>query len=257
MKLPQRLEHTDDLVAALVSSHRAAEVPAPPTDDLLAKIESGKPHPLDGLAPSTREFQLLFGAKTWIAGALGAALLAGMALVAVSERRSPPLPEADGMHPVPTGGAQTAAHATSAPVDDLPPAPLPSQDVSTLPSVVATSPKVAAPASKSPARAEAPREASPATSGSSLRRELELVETARRALRNGDGSAGLSAVDRYEHEFPSGQFSHEGQVMRIEALALIGSREKASRLAHSFLEGNPKSPYVERVRSVLARVETP
>lgn len=261
MKLPQRLEHTDPLVSALVSSHRAAEVPAPPTDELMAKIESGIAHPLDEIAPPTREFQARFGAKAWISGALGAAVLSGIALVAMSERRSPPSPEASGARPVPGAhvprGVSTADHATSAPPAELAPAVLPSRGVETLPSVVAASPKVAVPPSKPSTRRDATNEASPAAPVSSLRRELELVEAARRALRGGNGSACLSSVDRYEQEFPSGQFSQEGQVMRIEALALIGSREKAGGLAHAFLADNPTSPYAERVRSVLARVESP
>ncbi|MDF2697829.1 MAG: hypothetical protein K0S65_6212, partial [Labilithrix sp.] len=53
MKLPERLEHTDDLVAALVNSHHAAEVPLSPMDEILAQVESGKTHALDELAPPT------------------------------------------------------------------------------------------------------------------------------------------------------------------------------------------------------------
>jgi hypothetical protein len=45
--------------------------------------------------------------------------------------------------------------------------------------------------------------------------------------------------------------------MRIEALSIAGNREKAGSLARAFLQANPKSPYAERVRSVLTRVEAP
>ena len=259
MKLPERLEHTDDLVRALVSSHRAAAKPAPPTDQILARIERGEAHPLSELAPPTGAFRPMFGAKTWmIVGGLGAAVGSSVARVGVSEHQSSSSPGA-------ALAASPAAPLTADPAapeqaGDLTPA-IPSQSVESLPSVVAPSPRIAAVSSKPSTRLEmrsdATREAASATPTSSLRRELELVEAARRALRGGDASACLASVDRYEEEFPSGQFTHEGQVMRIEAMALAGNHDKATRLAHAFLQANPKSPYADRVRSVLARVETP
>lgn len=253
----KRLEHTDDVVRALVSSYRSAEVPTPPTDELLAKIEQGQAHPLDESAPSIDRFRSAFDAKTWIAGVVGAAVLSGTVLYAASEDRSPPVPEVAGVHPVATEIVATADRVSSGAVHPLPPPPLPSQDVETLPSVASEPPKSVTTTAKPPKRPDAARAAGSEAPVSSLRRELELIEMARRALRGGDGSACLSSVERYESEFPSGQFSNEGQVMRIEALALVGSREKAGRLAHEFLQSNPKSPYADRLRSVLGRVGTP
>ncbi|OJY15966.1 MAG: hypothetical protein BGO98_25285 [Myxococcales bacterium 68-20] len=253
----KRLEHTDDVVSALVSSYRSAEVPTPPIDELLAKIEKGQPHPLDESAPSIDKFRSVFDTKAWIAGALGAAVLSGTVLYAVSEDRSPPVAEVAGAHTVATEIVATADRVSSGSASALPSASLPSQDVETLPSVATPPPKPITATAKPPKRPDAARAAGSEAPVSSLRRELELIEMARRALRGGDGSACLSSVERYESEFPAGQFSNEGQVMRIEALALVGSREKAGRLAHEFLQSNPKSPYADRVRSVLGRVGTP
>ncbi len=254
MKPPERLEQTDALVAALIDSHRSAPVPVTPTDAILAKVETGTPHPLDDLAPPTRAFRPLFRVKPWLAGALGAAVLSSAAFVVTSERPSPPSSGADG-----ESGLVSAQYSdTHAPPVHAEPLPaIPSQNVESLPSVIEPSPKAAVPSNRPRARAQVPQEPPPVASASSLRRELELVTAARQALRGGDGSACLASVDRYEQEFPSGQFSHEGHVMRIEALALLGNRDKAGNLARAFLETNPKSPYADRVRSVLARVEAP
>lgn len=255
----KRLEHTDDVVRALVSSYRSAEVPTPPIDEILAKIESGHAPPLDEGAPPVEKFRSPLDTKAWIAGVVGVAVLSGAGLFAIAERESSPLPspsERAVSHPVSTELVATGDRVSSGAVDPLPPAPLPSQDVETLPSVAAAPPKSATATAKPPKRPDAARAASSEAPVSSLRRELELIDEARRALRGGDGAACLSSVERYESEFPAGQFSNEGQVMRIEALALVGNRDKAGRLAHEFLRSNPKSPYADRVRSVLGRVQT-
>ena len=266
MKPPDRLELTDDLMAALVRSHRSAAVPAAPTSEILAKIESGAPHPLEDLAPPARAFRPVSRAKAWLAGALGVAAMSTAALV--MQRPSPP-------SAFTAGGAGLVS---AQPADSHPPAALPqplppsgrraddvgdqmpaiaSRHVESLPSVSIPSPRAVAPTNTSAAGIHAPHAPTSVASASSLRRELELVTAARQALRGGDGAACLASVDQYEQEFPSGQFSHEGNVMRIEALALLGNREKARRLSRAFLASNPKSPYADRVRSVLTRVEEP
>lgn len=260
MKLPERLEHTDDLVAALVSSHRAAATPAPKADEIVARIERGEIHPLDDLAPPTGAFRPLFGTKAWmIVGTLGAAVLSTLAIVGISEHRVSSSPGAAPL--VPPATPLTAAPETRAPAADVPPE-IPSQNVESLPSVAVTSPGVASVSSRPSARpatttSDANRDAAHGAPTSSLRRELELASAARRALRGGDASSCLSSVARYEEEFPSGQFTQEGQVMRIEAMAALGNHDEATRLAHAFLAASPKSPYADRVRSVLARMGTP
>ncbi len=254
MKPHERLEQTDALVAALIDSHRSAAVPDPNTDEILAKIERGAPHPLDDLAPPTRAFRPLVRGNPWIVGAMGAAVLASAAIVVMGERPSSSSSRAEGESGlVSAHGPDT--HAPAALPEAVP--AIASQDVESLPSVIEPSPKAPVPSNKPRARAEIPPEPPRVAAASSLRRELELVTAARQALRGGDGSACLASVDRYAQEFPSGQFTYEGHVMRIEALALLGDREKAGRLARAFLDANPKSPYADRVRSVLARVEAP
>jgi hypothetical protein len=45
----------------------------------------------------------------------------------------------------------------------------------------------------------------------------------------------------------------EATVLRIEALLESGDRAQASALAERFETSNPKSPYTERIRSILSR----
>jgi hypothetical protein len=85
--------------------------------------------------------------------------------------------------------------------------------------------------------------------------ELALTGAARTALGRGDVASCLAAVERYQHEFRSGVFAQEIDVIGIEALAKSGEHERARALATRFLSTNAKSPYANRVRSVLANPE--
>ncbi|AKV00100.1 hypothetical protein AKJ09_06763 [Labilithrix luteola] len=82
--------------------------------------------------------------------------------------------------------------------------------------------------------------------------ELALVSVARSALEGGDFASCMRAVDRYDEKFRSGLFAHEIEVIRIEALATSGERERAAVLAERFLAANASSPYADLVRSFLA-----
>ncbi len=130
--------------------------------------------------------------------------------------------------------APSEAAVASVRVDDLPSAP-----------VVQVAPAVQAPA-------HAKRAEPTADAGSTFSAELALTSEARAALERGDVVACLSAVDRYQRTFRSGGvFAQEIDVIRIEALAKSGERERAHASAERFLVTNPTSPYADRVRSVL------
>ncbi|MDF2698443.1 MAG: hypothetical protein K0S65_6827 [Labilithrix sp.] len=96
------------------------------------------------------------------------------------------------------------------------------------------------------------RSAAPAPSG---RREIELIIAAREALTRLETDRCLAAVGAYEAEFPSGQFTLEAKVMRVEATGARGDLARARVLARDFLAKNPSSLYEERVRSLLASLE--
>jgi hypothetical protein len=95
--------------------------------------------------------------------------------------------------------------------------------------------------------------AEPPVGRGTFREELALVSTARSALESGDAAACMRAVARYDERFHAGTFAHEIEVLRIEALAASGDRAQAHSRAEKFLAANPKSPYAERVRSLIAK----
>lgn len=86
-----------------------------------------------------------------------------------------------------------------------------------------------------------------------FREELALVSAARSALEAGDIPACLHAVDGYRDQFGSGTFAQEIEVIRIEARLASGDLPGARASAERFLATNPRSPYADRVRSLLDR----
>lgn len=156
--------------------------------------------------------------------------------VAAPQERVAPLATAT-FAPAPPVPVAPEAPVVSVRVDDLPPAPV-----------------VAPPASRAPSReaegaAAAARETPAATP--TFAEELALASEARSALEAGDVASCLRAVERYDQRFRSGTFAQEIDVIRIEALAKSGQRARAHALAERFLAVNARSPYADRVRSVL------
>jgi outer membrane protein assembly factor BamD (BamD/ComL family) len=81
--------------------------------------------------------------------------------------------------------------------------------------------------------------------------EVATLQVARIALADRDANAALAALDRYKSRFATGRLGPEATVLRIEALMLRGDRAQASALADRFESSNPKSPYAERIRSIV------
>jgi hypothetical protein len=136
------------------------------------------------------------------------------------------------------------------------------------PAVVAPAPSVAAevapvdtapapePAKVSSNALLAPKRAAPAAPAaerSSLSQELTALESARRALGNGDSQRALRTLEEYSRRFSAPRLSSEATVLRIEALLASGSRQKAEDLARGFLTRNPNSPHERRVRALLGK----
>ena len=88
---------------------------------------------------------------------------------------------------------------------------------------------------------------------SSLSDEVTALQIARTALVGHDAGAALSALDRYKIHFPAGRLLPEATVLRIQALIERGDRAQAAALAERFESSNPKSPYADRIRSILSR----
>jgi hypothetical protein len=107
------------------------------------------------------------------------------------------------------------------------------------------------PAAKSTREAKAVPQ--PAAPSPTLSDEVAALQVARSALAGHDAGAALAALDRYKSRYPQGRLAPEATVLRIEALIERGDRAQANALAERFEAANPKSPYAERIRSILSR----
>ena len=101
------------------------------------------------------------------------------------------------------------------------------------------------------------REAPPQAAAASLSDEVAALQVARTALSAHDAGGAIAALDRYKSRFPAGRLAPEATVLRIDALVERGDRAQASALAERFESANPKSPYADRVRSILNRAKAP
>ncbi len=104
---------------------------------------------------------------------------------------------------------------------------------------------------------ETRREAPPQAAAPSLSDEVAALQVARTALSAHDAGGAIAALDRYKSRFPAGRLTPEATVLRIDALVERGDRAQATALAERFESANPKSPYAERVRSILNRSKAP
>jgi TolA-binding protein len=85
----------------------------------------------------------------------------------------------------------------------------------------------------------------------SISLQIAAVDRARSALDSGEPSRARHLVDSYEAEYPSGTFTQEAEVVRIDALVREGNRAEAERVGKRFLAAYPKSPHASRVRALL------
>lgn len=84
--------------------------------------------------------------------------------------------------------------------------------------------------------------------------EIDLLDSARRALAAGDAERALSLITSYHRRFPTGALSQEATVLEVDALEAKGRAEQATDLKQQFLAEHPESAHTQRVqRSGLAR----
>jgi hypothetical protein len=197
------------------------------------------------------------GMAKWIGWGLVGSLLALAGARAMTQHHpGPPSP------PTASALAEVRQQPDGSPHDVGLPAALPSRAIEGAPASAPTQ-RAAEPVARSlPLRARsavAPASAASAhddlTDAASLSAELMLIETARTALREGRARDALAALEEHRSRFARGAFTEEAAVLRIEALAKVGESATASRLARSFLDTRPRSPYASRVRRALAAVD--
>ncbi len=104
-----------------------------------------------------------------------------------------------------------------------------------------------------PAKSVRESKAVPQAAAAALSDEVAALQVARTALAAHDAGGALAALDRYKARFPQARLSPEATVLRIEALIERGDYAQANALAERFEAANPKSPYAERIRSILSR----
>ncbi len=229
MRDPQRKIESSEVFANLVADMKR-ERPAP---EALAKL-LGAIDAMPDLPPASAKT----ASKTFLLLA-GAALLAsvGAATMLLRETPAQPDPSVASQTRAPESITNPPAPAlTTTHVADLPDAPMPASAPGPHTSPTRPTPSASA--------------AAPAAG-----QEFEIVVAARRALTAGDHARCLSLVARYDREFADGQFALEASVMRIEATAASGSRDRAAALARELLAREPKNPYEARLRSLLTTIE--
>ncbi len=237
MKAPRRLMDESELFARIVAEDARHEPPSAALEELLRDLPPSR----SSIAGEPSRF----GGRTakWLAG-LGLAVLVAVPLVQ-SLRASSPVPVA------PTATTASPRSPEAASPESASPEP---RGPSTLAIAVGDLPDVAPGGSESRGQARLSKPASSAPKPS-VRREIELIAAARQALSNHAPDLCLASLDRYDGEFPGGQFTMESNVMRIEATAAKGDRERTRELARTFLSKHPSSAYDTRVRSLLSSAE--
>lgn len=84
-----------------------------------------------------------------------------------------------------------------------------------------------------------------------LRREVAVLAEVRKALQAGEAKQALAVLDQHRAAFQVGQLGLEAEVLRLEALSQLGETKQASERARRFIDKNPNSPLVDRVRRYL------
>ncbi|AKU94903.1 hypothetical protein AKJ09_01567 [Labilithrix luteola] len=119
--------------------------------------------------------------------------------------------------------------------------------------VVAASALPSAPAVRTTPNASAG--AGQAESKDSFREQLAIVESARHSLSEKKADECLETLRRYDTKYPSGIFTTEVQVVRVEALMTAGQSEKAFALARKLIAENPRGAYADRLRALLPKTD--
>ena len=149
--------------------------------------------------------------------------------------------------PSPAMSSETSAEASPHAAPVTTPEALPSAPA---PVVTAARASVSAPAPvEPPARVVA---AVSSSSGVSLQREVELLDSVKQSLRSGAHADAQRALDGYDAEFPSGTLKPEAGFLRIRLLLAKGDRAKARALGDELRTRYPKGVHARRIEAALA-----
>jgi hypothetical protein len=88
----------------------------------------------------------------------------------------------------------------------------------------------------------------PSSSAPALRAELQLLNAAQAAQRDGRAAEALSLLRRYDATFPAGQLTSERLAVEVFAACALGDRAAATRAAERFLQRDASSALAERVK---------
>lgn len=228
-------------VARLLGSFEGEAPPPGAAAKLLALVDTFEPND-EGAPPTPSSWTTL---KT-AGAALGLLVTAGLCLVAVRSEA----PKTAGPMDVaqPTAIVRTASPAR--------PDSVASAAMETAPAEISV-PVMAAsalPSAPSPRTAATPS-SSAVDSKDSFREQLAIVESARHSLSEKKTDECLETLRRYDTKYPSGLFTTEVQVVRVEALLAAGQSEKAFALARKVIAENPRGPYADRLRALLPKAD--
>jgi len=114
----------------------------------------------------------------------------------------------------------------------------------------------APPAKEAPRAVEAVRKAkqAPKSAAGRLAHEVAALDRARKALAKRDPRRTLVALDRYEREHRRGELLPEALLLRAEALAEMGDREAAARVARRLVGLQPNGPHAARAQALIRGV---
>jgi hypothetical protein len=182
----------------------------------------------------------------WLKWLLTSALVGGAALGALTIAFSNPQPaKVSPNH----AAATSVAVAEVAAVPSAAPASAPRPEAAAAPGAerLTSAPAGAVAVTASPsARAERVAKAT-------LSEEIRAIDEARALLRSGNPGGALAALARYDTLVKGrGSMTAEATVVRIEALRARGDSAGARALGQRFVSQNPRSPYAEHVRQMLA-----
>jgi hypothetical protein len=87
---------------------------------------------------------------------------------------------------------------------------------------------------------------------SALGREVERIDSARRALESNDAPGALAELESYDRTRESGVLDREALLLRIEALTRQHKSEQAKALVRQYLQRFPGDSHAPRLRTLLA-----
>lgn len=93
--------------------------------------------------------------------------------------------------------------------------------------------------------------AAPSAENDDLARELAVIASARRKLREHDPAGAMSLLVDFDRRFPRPRVGDEATVLRVEVLLALGRSSEARRLGRDFIAGHPDSIYRARLAQLL------